>query len=64
MPTYLTTNDLMERWNCAKYTALEAMHWEGSKAIKIGKRLLITEEGVQAYEEYKRIHNAQALKIK
>jgi|GEM_PF-2508207 len=55
-PIYLTTEDLMKRWKCSKWTAMKAMHWEGSEAVKIGKRLLITEERTQAFEKISIIH--------
>jgi len=54
-PNYLGTADLIARWKC-KYTfANEFMHREGSKAIKIGKKLLIDEREVIAYEEANRV---------
>jgi len=54
-PNYLTTDDLMNRWKC-KYTfANEFMHRKGSGAIKIGKRLLVTEAEVLAHEEASKV---------
>jgi len=49
-PNYLTISDLMERWKC-KYTFANAfMHRKNSGAIKIGRKLLITEKEVINYE--------------
>jgi hypothetical protein len=52
---YLTTDDLMERWKCKRSYVINFMHREGSKAIKIGKRLLVTEAEVKQYEKSKQV---------
>jgi hypothetical protein len=49
-PKYLTLEDLMKRWYCKRAFALNFMHREGSGAIKIGRRLLVTEKEVERYE--------------
>ena len=49
-PNFLTTDDLMERWKCQRAYANAFMHRKGSGAIKIGRRLLVTEKEVLAYE--------------
>jgi hypothetical protein len=49
-PNYLTTDDLMERWKCKRAFANAFMHRRGSGAIKIGRRLLVTEREVERYE--------------
>jgi len=54
-PTYLTTQDLQNRWHCEYSFALSVMHREGSGAIKIGRKLLITEKEVQAYERENKV---------
>jgi len=49
-PNYLTTDDLMERWKCKRAFAMNFMHRKGSGAIKIGRRLLVTEREVERHE--------------
>jgi len=50
-PIYLTTDDLAARWHCSRQYANAFMHRRGSGAIKIGRRLLVTEKEVEKYEE-------------
>jgi len=49
-PNYLTTDDLAARWRVSRQYANAFMHRKGSGAIKIGRRLLITEKEVLAHE--------------
>ena len=49
-PNYLTTTDLMERWKCKRPFALNFMHRKGSGAIKVARKLLVTEKEVERYE--------------
>lgn len=52
-PVYLTTHDLMERWHCCYDQALAFMHRKGSKAIRIGKQIIVDQKEVEAYERMK-----------
>ena len=47
---YLTTEDLMERWQCSYNHANAFMHRRGSGAIKPAKRHLISLKEVEAHE--------------
>ena len=50
-PTYLTTADLMARWKCKYKFANAFMHRKGSGAFKIGRKMLVCEKEVIAYEK-------------
>jgi hypothetical protein len=52
-PNYLTTDDLAVRWKCSREFATAFMHRRGSGAIKIGRRLLVTEKEVVQHEATK-----------
>ena len=47
---YLSTHDLMERWQCSYNHAIAFMHRKGSGAIKPAKKLLVSEKEVLSYE--------------
>jgi len=49
-PNYLNTADLMSRWKCKYQCANAFMHRKGSGAFRIGRKLLVCEKEVQAYE--------------
>lgn len=48
---FLGINDLMARWQCKYAFANAFMHRKGSGAIKVGKKLLVDEKEVIAYEK-------------
>ena len=52
---YLTTADLMKRWQCGYDAALAFMHRKGSGAIKPSKRLLVGLREVERYESLKKV---------
>ena len=53
--TYLSTADIMDRWQCSYDTALAFMHRKGSGAIRPSKRLLVSENEVISYENSKKV---------
>ena len=53
--TYLTTEDIQNRWQCSYSAANAFMHRKGSGAIKPSKRLLIPEKEVIAYENMHKV---------